>query len=274
MTGSDAPTGLRRTGCVLATGPERAEEAVRLGWRLGVPVIGLGQPGTAAGSMDLVLATPQFVVTGRNVVRLPYAISPYGDCSQAARTSDAEALERLPRPLGLLLVGGPAGPWSLDGDLISKAAAELLGRCRALLVMTSARTPSGLRAGLRACGRGNIMVDAVEGIAVRMASALRACDEVAVTGDSVSMVSEAAAAGRPVSLILPTASREAVEAYLRAAEDDPVRLAMPGDLRRFWASLDGDPSTPRTRPEAKGVLDAAVAAATALIAASTLPLVA
>lgn len=251
---------------VMTTGPERADEALVLGSRLGVPVVGFGQPGSAADRMDLVVTTPQFHVEGGNVLRMDHAISPHGDVIDFVPGCDADLVSHLPSPLSLVLVGGPAGPWHLDVDRVVDVVESLSGQGASVVVLTSARTPGLARSVLARLERPNIVIDRIAGVPIRMAVAMSLCSAAYVTGDSVSMISEVAAAGRPVAVIVPPASPTDVERYLADAAADPRHCAMPGDLRRFWSVLGGDLATPRIRLYGRASLDLASEAVERLLA--------
>lgn len=262
----DEPAGkTKRARLVVVTGPENARRAVTLGRRLGVPIVGFGQPGAASIDMDLVVTTPQFDVRGKKVLRLPFAISPHGSCEQEPDSGAARLVASLPGPVGLLLVGGDAGPWRLGADLIGDALARVARRNQTVVVVTSRRTSDRLRHQLRASATRRVLVDEFDGTAVRLAALIHACDEAFVTGDSVSMISEVAAAGRPVAVVPPDADNDEIDAYLERSAADPLTCAMPGDLRRFWRTLGPGAATPMMHPRSSGVLRSAVEAVRAIM---------
>ncbi|MBX9794645.1 MAG: mitochondrial fission ELM1 family protein [Burkholderiaceae bacterium] len=252
---------------VAVTGPENARQAVALSRRLGIPVVGFGQPGAAA-DMDLVVTTPQFDVHGRRVLRLPFAISPHGTCEQDPDSRDARLAASLPGPVGLLLVGGDAGPWRLTADVIGDALARVARRNQTVVVVTSRRTSEALRVQLRASATPRVLVDGIDGTEVRLAALIHACDEAFVTGDSVSMISEVAAAGRRVAVVEPDAANDEIDVYLEKSAEDPLAYAMPGDLRRFWRTLGPGAATPIMHPRSSGVLRSAVDAVRAIMTPS------
>jgi hypothetical protein len=131
-------------------------------------------------------------------------VTPETLAAEAARCGDA--LRQLPRPLTAVLVGGSSGPYLFTQDAAARLArtASRLAAARggALLVTTSARTgqaaADALAAGL-----------SVPHVLYRWQGPsddnpfhafLGLSDEILVTADSVSMLAEACATGRPVHL--------------------------------------------------------------------------
>jgi len=129
----------------------------------------------------------------------------------AARTEFAPLLGHLPRPLAAVLIGGPNGRYTLDAPVMQGIADQLAALARAgigLAITASRRTGAGNEAILRAAlaGTGAWLWDGTG--ANPYLGMLAHADAVLVTADSVSMVSEAAATGRPVHVIpLPGGSR-------------------------------------------------------------------
>lgn len=171
-------------------------------------IVFIGTPWSALSNFDLVITTPQY--------RLPQAPNvlhsalPLHDVTAERLTAEAQRWEgrlaHLPRPHTAVLVGGSSGPY-----LFTPEAAARLGRAASalaaakggsLLVTTSARTTpqavDALAASLgvphyfhRWQGRGeDNPFHAFLGVA----------EQVVVTADSVSMLAEASATGRPVYL--------------------------------------------------------------------------
>lgn len=158
----------------------------------------IGRPAGAASGFDLVITTAQYrVPPAANVVELSMPL---------AADAGAEAEARGPVPEGViaLLVGGPAFPDRLDvasaRQLASDALAHAEARHAVLHVLTSPRTPQAVVAVLKAAiGAPHRLQVFGEG-ENRYREVLRAASEIVVTSDSVSMVSDALASGRPVSV--------------------------------------------------------------------------
>ena len=175
----------------------------------------IGRPKRHAEEFDLIISTPQYLIPERaNVVRLSLPLmraDPAAIQAEAKRWKDR--LGALPRPLTAVLIGGPTKPFRLDAevarDLVARVS-ESLGREGTLFFSTSRRTPPEVVETLEAIlpgnaelfrwqpERGNNPYLALLGLA----------DRCVVTGDSMSMMVEAARAGRPLVIYpLPTGGR-------------------------------------------------------------------
>lgn len=253
---------------IFTTGPERIGSAIAARTMLGAPIVGLGNPGHRSQELDLVVTTPQFAVAGANVVHLPLAISPHGDCSQGAIGPDTDMLSRLKGPVGLLLVGGDAGPWSMDAEPVLKAIDDMRREAGTTLILTSRRTPVWITERLKDLRHENVIVDKHEATPIGIAAAMHRASWMAVTGDSVSMISEAAVTGKKVSILIPHGDDRAIARHLQDMERDPNGHPMPGDLRLFWKRMAafGPLNLRRRRHTGRDPLHIAVRAVTLLAA--------
>ena len=173
-----------------------------------VRLVHVGRPWAAIESWDLVVTTPQY-----RLPQLPnvlhnetplHRVTPRRLAAEAAAW--APRLAGLPQPHIALLAGGNSGPYPFDrvsGERLGRQASEFASaRNGSLLVTTSARTPPDTTAALFAAIRcpafryrwtpeddGNPYY-ALLGLAERLI----------VTADSISMMTEACATGRPVYL--------------------------------------------------------------------------
>lgn len=172
-----------------------------------VRTVFVGTPWADPAHFDLVITTPQYrLPEAPNILHLSFAAhSVTPERLAAERAVWAPRLGHLPEPRIAVLVGGPSGPYTFGTE-----AAKRLGRAAShraarrggsLLVTTSARTPPAAAEAL---------ADAIS-VPARMFrhgdeggnpffGFLALAEEVIVTADSVSMISEACAAGRPVWL--------------------------------------------------------------------------
>lgn len=178
----------------------RPEKRVRL--------VHLGRPWAAFHRWDLVITTPQYRLRDHPVIlqnKTPlHRVKPERLKADAAAWKDR--LAHLPEPYIAVVIGGNSGPYSYDA-----AAAERLGReasalakrhGASLLITTSARTGPETLAPLEAA------LD-VPHLLYRWRpqdpdnpyfAFLGLAERIVVTGDSVSMATEACATGKPVYL--------------------------------------------------------------------------
>ena len=173
-----------------------------------VRVVHLGRPWAKLEGWDLVVTTPQY--------RLPRVANVLHNETSLhrivpERMADARAkweprLAALPRPYIAVLVGGDSGPYPFDvaaGTRLGRDASALAHKLGgSLLVTTSARTRLATTEALFAAidapshcysWRPNATENPYFGF-------LALADRIIASGDSVSMVTEACATGRPVYL--------------------------------------------------------------------------
>jgi mitochondrial fission protein ELM1 len=198
-------------------------------------VVRLGDPMVPPRLFDLVITTTQYAVReADNVVRLPITIT----STDAANPDRFEErwFEGFARPRRLLVIGGKTSLWRFDPSLITKTIATLKAHAEreggSIFAVTSPRTsPELLAAAQRGLGDRTI----VTGPFPRYGALLSAADEIHVTGDSVSMLSDAVASGRPVGLIPLEPDRIAgLVGLIGLVRGKPLRLR---DLRKFWDDL-------------------------------------
>lgn len=169
-------------------------------------IVHIGRPWADAHNFDLVITTPQYRLPEdprvlQNTLTL-HRVTP--ERLAAARARHGARLDTLPAPRIAVIVGGPSGPYEFGaragarlGRQASAMAAALGG---SLLVTSSARTPRAALAALRA----NLHVphelyEWKQDDPGNPYFAYLACaDRLIVTFDSISMLSEACATGRPV----------------------------------------------------------------------------
>ena len=169
-------------------------------------LVHVGRPWARLDRWDLVVTTPQY-----RLPKGPTVVHNEAPLHRVTRERLADAalewaprVAQLPRPYVTVLAGGPSGPYPFDpssGARLARQASELAGkRGGSLLVTTSARTPAATVDALF----GGITVPAMS-YRWRRDDAdnpffgfLALADAIIVTGDSVSMMTEACATGRPV----------------------------------------------------------------------------
>lgn len=157
---------------------------------------------------DLVITTPQYRVPDRpNVLRNALPLHLLGPASLAeARARWTPLMAHLPRPYLTVNIGGPSGPYAFGARAAQRLVRDTLALARrrggSLLVSSSARTPQ----------------QAIDAFAAQhevpmqlyrwkagdpdnpYLGFLALADEIIVTADSISMLSEAYATGKPVHM--------------------------------------------------------------------------
>ncbi len=223
----------------------------------------LGHPRAPSSAFDIVITTAQYPVPeAGNVIHLPLAMNRFAE-PPPPTAAEQSLLDSLPRPHLLLSLGGTAPMWRLDFDALQAALDKLLARARrekgTLIVAPSPRTPEDALALVeRTIGGSPEAV--LAGPELRYAVALADADAHFVTADSVSMISEAVASGRPVGLI---AVKPDVRGRLLLGpdpDDNAVR-----DVRRFWAHAEAAGLVGTVDQPRKGRFDDPVAKAVAAV---------
>ncbi|MCL6682765.1 ELM1/GtrOC1 family putative glycosyltransferase [Sphingomonas alba] len=212
-------------------------------------LVRIGHPRIDPNLFDLVITTRQYPVPpGENVLLLPLAMSRF---STAPIATDKEAawLAALPSPRRLLAIGGATKYWSLSAERVAEAVERLQTNDGTLIVATSRRTDPEVSKAVR--GVLSAKSTLVEGAFPRFPVLLDQADEIFVTGDSVSMLSEAILTGKPVGLV-PIQQDEKGRRKLGEAPLESGPDARRRDLRRFWNYLQEE--------KIIGTVDAPVAA--------------
>jgi len=196
-------------------------------------LVHIGNPRVAIEDFDLQITTPQYPREARNLLELPF---PIGNPARTSRPSDEELewLHHFPHPRRLIAVGGPARHWDLDEGTLREAVRTLSGKERgSLIIATSPRTRSRMLSALQNLIRGHRQV-VVESFP-SFGTLLSQCQEVYVTADSVSMLSEAVLSGRPVGMIPIRRSLLGKLSYW--LYERPLGRSTKPDLRNFWNLL-------------------------------------
>ena len=168
----------------------------------------VGMPWARVDQFDLVITTPQYrLPVAPNVLHneLPmHDVAPQRLATSASMWQPTFA--GLPKPWIAVLVGGRSGPYVFGPDAARRLARAISDRARklgcSLLVTTSARTPQAaaetLFAGIDVPFHGHRWqgVNSTNPFHAYLALA----DEVIVTADSISMITEACATGKPTYL--------------------------------------------------------------------------
>ena len=171
-------------------------------------IVHVGRPWGPIDGYDLVVTTPQYRLPARpNVLQNDAPLHRVtAERLTEATVAWAPRLGHLPHPYVALLVGGNSGPYALDrqaGERLGREASALARRLGgSLLITTSARTPASALAGLAsAIDVPHYLFGWKKGSRENPYYAfLGLADEIVVTADSMSMVTEACATGKPVHL--------------------------------------------------------------------------
>jgi len=174
-------------------------------------LVHVGRPWRDAKEFDLVIATPQYAIEPQPGVL--HNLLPLHGVTRARLATAVSRwrpkLARLPRPRVAVLVGGSSELFTLDARTATRLGREAAAMVRAsggsLLVTTSTRTPRGVAAALREAI--DVPAEIFEWSADTTENPywgyLALADSFVVTGDSVSMLTEACATGKPVSIFDP-----------------------------------------------------------------------
>jgi mitochondrial fission protein ELM1 len=200
-------------------------------------LVRIGHPRIDPSLFDLVITTRQYPVPpGDNVLLLPLAMSRFSR-PPGPTGEEVDWFASLSRPLRMLAIGGATKYWSLSAERVADAVKSLQRRDGTLIVATSRRTDPAVTEAVRvALAAGSRLVD---GAFPRFPVLLNAADEIFVTGDSVSMLSEAIQTGKPVGLV-PIEQDEKGRRKLGEAPQNAGPDARRRDLRRFWNYLQDE----------------------------------
>lgn len=192
-------------------------------------LVRIGHPRIDPKLFDLVVTTRQYPVPpGGNVVLLPVAMSRFVEPPQP-NASERAFLKHAGR-FRLVAIGGATKYWTLPVERIIEAVERPFNG--SVVAVTSRRTDPAILERLRAMPG----IWLVDGASPSFALLLAEAAEIFVTGDSVSMLSEAVLAGKPVALI-PIEQDEKGRRELGPDVQDSGPDARRRDLRRFWNYL-------------------------------------
>ena len=197
-------------------------------------LVRIGHPRIDPRLFDLVITTRQYPVPpGDNVLLLPLAMSRFSTPPELT-LDEIEWFAGPPGPHRLLAIGGATKYWSLSAERVAQAVRSLQKRQGTLIVATSRRTDPAVTTAVKAALSPSARL--VEGNFPRFPVLMSEADEIFVTGDSVSMLSEAILTGKPVGL-LPIEQDEKGRRKLGDAPQEAGPDARRRDLRRFWDYL-------------------------------------
>jgi uncharacterized protein len=198
---------------VVATGKRTAPVALWIRQQSGghSKLVQLGRPRMALRYFDLVVTTPQYgLPAAPNVMELALPFAHPRSVAAADVAAFSNEWSNLPRPWILGVIGGHKFPLRLNDHDIAHFGQALAGRAQkidgSVILLDSPRSPEG------ALDKAAQNITTPKWLYRRGQSvnpyqtALQLCDELVVTSDSVSMVSEMLHTGKPTSIYrLPVA---------------------------------------------------------------------
>lgn len=196
-------------------------------------LVHVGNPREAIDDFELQITTPQYPRLAPNLLELPFPIGNPARRTEATQ-DELEWLDQFPHPRRLIAVGGPARHWELDEAALAAAIQQLSGNRGCLIVATSPRTPQRTKRLLQKLVSG--ANTALVADFPRFGTLLSRCQEIFVTADSVSMISEAVLTGRPVGII--SIRRSFFGKLSHWLWERPLGRRTKPDLRNFWSMLE------------------------------------
>jgi hypothetical protein len=203
----------------------------------------VGYPRISPSNFDLVVATPEYpIAEDPKVMRVALALTR----RRKGIKTDEDFWTATPQPRRLLILGGPTLFWTLRWRDVAAELETLRVATRkeggSVIAVASPRTPGNLVSQLRDC-LDHIDVPAAfvpVGGPPSYAELIDRADEIAVTADSVAMISDAVASGKPVKVvkIQPTVAGRIATAITDLVR--PGERMRPRDLRFFWRTLEDE----------------------------------
>lgn len=151
----------------------------------------------------------------------------------AARAAAPDAILALPRPRVAVLVGGDSRHHHFtpaDAERLAQGLFALAEGGAGLMITLSRRSPERLAAALAPLSRRKGVILWTGGADNPLASFLAMADFVVVTADSINMIGEAAATGRPIHVFHPSGGHRKTRAFLAALGRQAVLRPFPGPL--------------------------------------------
>jgi uncharacterized protein len=224
---------------VISAGRRAAPVALWLGTR-GAATVHAMRPGFAARRFDLlVLGRHDSPEEAANVLPILGATHRMSPARLAAAQSEFAALAELPAPRVALLVGGPVKQEGkgLDPDLATQLAVAARGFGGSVMASSSRRTGGAASTALAEAlaGTPHHLFRWGDAGPNPFAGFLAWADAILVTGDSVSMLSEALATAAPVFIAeLPAGGRQELlwRSLYETGQARPLSVAPTGFIRR------------------------------------------
>jgi mitochondrial fission protein ELM1 len=198
--------------------------------RAGAFTVIFQSPRASRNSADVIWVPAHDRLRGANVIVTPTPPNRFSAATlESLRRSLPAEIEALPRPRLALLLGGPGAGFRYDAKAIAEFAARLAGMAGvagSVLITPSRRTPPALlQAADRATrDRPRLLWNGLGDNPYPFI--LAAADHFVVTADSVNMIGEACATGRPIHVFTPPGGRGKFHRYHRALRDHGATRAM------------------------------------------------
>ncbi|MDX2073071.1 MAG: mitochondrial fission ELM1 family protein [Alphaproteobacteria bacterium] len=166
-------------------------------------LIHIQDPQMSAKHFDVVVAMEHDKIAASNVIKVPYALHSI----TAEKLSEAKALwepkfAHIPRPWNVVLIGGSTNKYHFTRKAMQKLISDVEQISGGMIITTSRRTGADNIALLLAHLGKNKAAYIYTGEGENPYLGMLACaDKIYVTNDSVNMMSEALAAGKPVSIL-------------------------------------------------------------------------
>lgn len=204
-------------------------------------------PRTRRCGADLIVAQRHDGLEGDGIFQVATVPHRFSEAMLDRRRRSPKAqLAALPRPRIAVLIGGDSRHHRFsrkDIRVFAGALAELAATGAGLMMTTSRRTPASLTAavGRIAANTGSYLWDGLGDNP--LADILALADEVIVTGDSVNMIGEAAATGRPVHIFKPSGGHPKFRRFLHALSEVATIRRFPGPMGGArYPPVDSTPS--------------------------------
>ncbi|GBR49854.1 hypothetical protein AA106555_0003 [Neokomagataea thailandica NBRC 106555] len=195
-----------------------------------LPIVQIQNPRRKFNAFDVIIANPHDGIEGENVLISRNALHPATPQKLAhARERWYKFLKPDERPLLAVLIGGANGRFLLGAREAAQLADDIIAythqhAMQTVLTPSRRTSPEALSVLRERLTPHNIRIETGEGDKNPYMGMLACADMIAVTTDSVSMISEAVATPAPV-LILPLPGRSnRIGQFIRALEkDDRIR---------------------------------------------------
>lgn len=205
-------------------------------------LVHIGRPWASVDAFDLLITTPQYRLPAhQNILHNLGTLNPVNDKSlSTAAERWKETLQGYARPITAVVLGGDSGPYTFGPKAARRLAQHVSRVARdqggSIAVTTSARTPPAAISAfteetdcpcfLYRWRSGDEQNNPYLGL-------LALSDSIVVTGDSVSMMSEAVATGKPVFLFDPARPLRETAADAGISGDKRLTASLYRFLMRF-----------------------------------------